>query len=212
MDALAFLPATELAARIRDGAVSAREAVEASRAPDRGAGPGAERVRRARRRARARRRRTRSRPGDERPFAGVPIAVKANTPVAGLCMNFGSRFLAGHRPTHSAYLVRRLRDGRLRGRRDDEHARVRDPADHRAAPHRPDAQPVGPDAHAGRLVGRLGRRGRRRAGARRARQRRRRLAADPRRLLRPRRAEAEPRPDLARRRTSATRSSASTGC
>jgi amidase len=49
-------------------------------------------------------------PGDERPFAGVPIAVKANTPVAGLCMNFGSRFLAGHKPDHSAYLVRRLRE------------------------------------------------------------------------------------------------------
>jgi amidase len=49
-------------------------------------------------------------PGDERPFAGVPIAIKANTPVAGLCMNFGSKFLAGHRPGHSAYLVRRLRD------------------------------------------------------------------------------------------------------
>ena len=30
MDALAFLPAPELAARIRDGAVSAREVVEAS--------------------------------------------------------------------------------------------------------------------------------------------------------------------------------------
>jgi amidase len=49
-------------------------------------------------------------PGDERPFAGVPIAIKANVPVAGLCMNFGSKFLAGHRPGHSAYLVRRLRD------------------------------------------------------------------------------------------------------
>src|ERR1700742_2671199 len=49
-------------------------------------------------------------PGDTRPFAGVPIAIKANTPVAGYCMNFGSRFLAGHRPDHSAYLVRRLRE------------------------------------------------------------------------------------------------------
>ncbi len=49
-------------------------------------------------------------PGDERPFAGVPIAIKANVPVAGLCMNFGSKFLAGHRPSYSAYLVRRLRD------------------------------------------------------------------------------------------------------
>ena len=49
-------------------------------------------------------------PGDERPFAGVPIAIKANVPVEGLCMNFGSRFLQGHRPGHNAYLVRRLRD------------------------------------------------------------------------------------------------------
>jgi amidase len=49
-------------------------------------------------------------PGDERPFAGVPIAIKSNVPVAGLCMNFGSKFLAGHRPDHSAYLVRRLRE------------------------------------------------------------------------------------------------------
>jgi len=49
-------------------------------------------------------------PGDARPFAGVPIAIKANVPVAGMCMNFGSKFLAGHRPGHSAYLVRRLRE------------------------------------------------------------------------------------------------------
>jgi amidase len=49
-------------------------------------------------------------PGDERPFAGVPIAIKANVPVSGLCMNFASKFLAGHRPGHSAYLVRRLRE------------------------------------------------------------------------------------------------------
>jgi amidase len=49
-------------------------------------------------------------PGDERPFAGVPIAIKANTPVAGLCMNIGSKFLKDHRPSHNAYLVRRLRE------------------------------------------------------------------------------------------------------
>src|SRR3954468_23991858 len=47
--------------------------------------------------------------GDSRPFAGVPIAIKGNTPVAGFCMNFASRFLAGHRPEYSAYLVRRLK-------------------------------------------------------------------------------------------------------
>src|SRR3712207_4342016 len=49
-------------------------------------------------------------PGDERAFAGVPVAIKANVPVQGMCMNFGSRFLAGHRAGHNAYLVRRLRD------------------------------------------------------------------------------------------------------
>ncbi len=49
-------------------------------------------------------------PGDERPFAGVPIAVKANVPVQGQCMNFGSRFLSGHRAAHNAYLVRRLKE------------------------------------------------------------------------------------------------------
>jgi amidase len=49
-------------------------------------------------------------PGDERPFAGVPIAVKANVPVAGLPMNFGSKFLDAHRPDHNAYLVRRLQE------------------------------------------------------------------------------------------------------
>src|SRR3954447_20522087 len=49
-------------------------------------------------------------PGDERLFAGVPIAIKANTPVAGLPMNFASTFLGDHRPGHSAYLVRRLQE------------------------------------------------------------------------------------------------------
>jgi amidase len=48
--------------------------------------------------------------GEGRPFAGVPIAIKANVPVAGRLMTSGSAFLAGHRPDHSAYLVRRLRD------------------------------------------------------------------------------------------------------
>src|SRR5215207_4227194 len=49
-------------------------------------------------------------PGDERPFAGVPIAIKANVPVAGRPMTFGSKLLAGHRAGHSAYLVRRLQE------------------------------------------------------------------------------------------------------
>jgi len=108
MDALAFLPATEVAARIREGAVSAREAVEGclrrieTLDPQLGAFIEVD-AERALDEAEA------ISPHDERPFAGVPIAVKANIPIAGLCMNFASKFLSGHRPTHSAYLVRRLR-------------------------------------------------------------------------------------------------------
>src|SRR3954465_6204053 len=49
-------------------------------------------------------------PGDERPYAGVPIAIKANVPVSGLPMTFGSKLLANHRAGHSAYLVRRLQE------------------------------------------------------------------------------------------------------
>ena len=144
------------------------------------------------------RRRTRSRAGDPRAFAGVPIAVKANTPVAGLCMNLGSRFLAAA-PADAQRLPRAAAARRgVRRAGHDEPARVRDPADDRAAPHRADAQPVGPHADAGRLLRRLGGGGRRGPRPDRARQRRRRLAADPRRLLRSRRHEAEPRPDLAR--------------
>ena len=109
MDALAFLSAAELAARIRDRSVSPREAVEACvrriEAIDPQLGAFVELdAERALEEADAVEQR------DERPFAGVPIAIKANTPVAGMCMNFASAFLAGHRPTHSAYLVRRLRD------------------------------------------------------------------------------------------------------
>src|SRR5688572_25421438 len=109
MDALAFLPATELAACIRDRAVTPREVVDAcvrrieALDPQLGAFVELD-AERALAEADA------IPAGDERAFAGVPVAVKANTPVAGLCMNFASRFLSGHRPTHSAYLVRRLRD------------------------------------------------------------------------------------------------------
>jgi amidase len=109
MDALAFMHATELAARIRDATVSAREVVEAAvrriEAVDAQLGAFIEIDPEA-----ALGEAAPIEPGDPRPFAGVPIAMKSSTAVAGRCMNFGSRFLAGHRPTHSAYLVRRLRD------------------------------------------------------------------------------------------------------
>src|SRR5690348_11369070 len=106
---LMFTPAGELAARVRGGELSARELVQASldriEALD-GALNAFVEVDGERALAAA----DEVQPGDTRPFAGVPIAVKANVPVEGLCMNFGSKFLSGHRPGHSAYLVRRLRE------------------------------------------------------------------------------------------------------
>jgi amidase len=109
MDALAYASATEVAARIRGGELSPAEAVEACLRRIERIDPelnafvelDAERALEAAR--------TVDR-DDPRAFAGVPIAIKANVAVAGLGMEFGSRLLAGHRPGHSAYVVRRLRD------------------------------------------------------------------------------------------------------
>jgi amidase len=106
---LMFTPVADLAARVRGGELAARELVQASL--DRiesldGRLNAFVEVDAERALAAA----DEIEPGDERPFAGVPVAIKANVPVEGLCMNFGSRFLQGHRPEHNAYLVRRLRD------------------------------------------------------------------------------------------------------
>jgi amidase len=109
MDETSFTSATELSALVRSGAVSPRELVEASLRRIEALDPrlnafievDGERALAA----------ADAVTGVEGlPFAGVPIAIKGNVPVEGLCMNFGSRFLSGHRPDHSAYLVRRLRD------------------------------------------------------------------------------------------------------
>lgn len=50
------------------------------------------------------------RPGDERPFAGVPIAIKDNRPVAGLPLTMGSDLFGELVPRHDAFCVRRLRE------------------------------------------------------------------------------------------------------
>jgi amidase len=47
--------------------------------------------------------------GDARPFAGVPIAIKDLSPVAGLPQGMGSRLFAGYQARHDNYAVRRLR-------------------------------------------------------------------------------------------------------
>jgi amidase len=102
-------PAGELASLVRGGELSARELVECSldriEAVDGTLNAfvevGAERALAAADAIAA---------GDPRPFAGVPVAIKANVPVEGFEMNFASKFLAGNRAQHNAYLVRRLID------------------------------------------------------------------------------------------------------
>ncbi len=49
-------------------------------------------------------------PGDPRPFAGVPMAIKDNRPVAGMPLSMGSNLFAGVVPRHDSFGVRRLRE------------------------------------------------------------------------------------------------------
>jgi amidase len=106
---LLFEPATELARLVRTGEVSARELSEASLEaiqamdpelnafvhldPD-GALATADGIEAA----------------DERPFAGVPIAIKDTAPVAGMPYRLGSDLFGDFVPGHDAFAVRRLRE------------------------------------------------------------------------------------------------------
>jgi len=47
---------------------------------------------------------------DERPFAGVPVAVKDTAPVAGMPYRLGSDLFGDFVPGHDAFVVRRLRE------------------------------------------------------------------------------------------------------
>ncbi|MGI9080936.1 MAG: amidase, partial [Thermoleophilaceae bacterium] len=103
-------PAVELGRMVREGEVTARELVEASLAriervdsalnaytlvDAEGARAAADAIE----------------PGDERPFAGVPIAIKdLFAPVAGLRMAQGSELLGEYTPDYDYALVRRFRD------------------------------------------------------------------------------------------------------
>src|SRR5437588_10680655 len=49
-------------------------------------------------------------PGDPRPFAGVPIAIKDNRPVKGMPLTMCSDLFGDHVADHDAFLVGRLRD------------------------------------------------------------------------------------------------------
>src|SRR6476469_21892 len=49
-------------------------------------------------------------PGDPRPFAGVPIAIKELNAVAGQPLTMGADLYGDYRPDTDAYVVRRLKD------------------------------------------------------------------------------------------------------
>jgi amidase len=110
MDAeLLFRPAGELAALIRSGELSSRELVEGSLERIEALQPelnafvhvDAERALAAADAVGA---------GDERPFAGVPIAVKDTAQVAGMPYRLGSEIFGDFVAQVDAFVVRRLRD------------------------------------------------------------------------------------------------------
>ncbi len=106
---LMFLGAGELAGMVRGGEVSARELVQTSlerieeynpalnafvQVDSEGALAAAEKIG----------------AGDERPFAGVPIAIKNNRPVKGLRLTYGCSLMAEHLASYDHNITRRLRE------------------------------------------------------------------------------------------------------
>jgi amidase len=106
---LMFRPAIELAAMVRSGEVSSRELVEVSLQRIEELNPSlnafvdvdAERALAA---ADA------VKPGDERPFAGVPTAIKNNRPVQGLRLTYGCELMAQNMCDYDHNITRRLKD------------------------------------------------------------------------------------------------------
>src|SRR5437588_4957479 len=49
-------------------------------------------------------------PGDQRPFAGVPIAIKNNRPVRGMRLTFGCQLMSDYVPDYDHNITRRLRE------------------------------------------------------------------------------------------------------
>jgi len=105
---LMFAPATELAAMVRSGEVSSRELVEISLARIEELNPKLNafvEIDGERALATA----EQIGPGDERPFAGVPIAIKNNRPVEGLKATIGCSLLADHVASHDCNITRRFK-------------------------------------------------------------------------------------------------------
>ena len=207
-----FRPRVELAALVRAGELSAVELVEASLRRIDALEPDDQRVHPRRARVGAgggggdRRRAIR------RPFAGVPIAIKDNRPVAGMPITMCSDLFGDVVARHDAFLVRRLREAGfvIVGKTALPEMGILPTTESRRFG--PTHNPWALDRTPGRLERRLGRRGRGRDGPDRPRQRRRRLDADPGRLLRPGRAQGRARPGLGRPRRRPELPGRSTAC
>ena len=105
---LLYRPVDELAGKVRSGDVSARELVQASLDRIEEVNPKVNAfvdvfADEALAEADA------VRTGDERPLAGVPIAIKNNTPVAGKRLTFASAFMGDFVAPFDAHLVQRFR-------------------------------------------------------------------------------------------------------
>jgi amidase len=106
---LMFRGAVELAAMVRAGDVSARELVETSLERIEELNPAlnafvevdGERALRVASEIGS---------GDERPFAGVPVAIKNNRPVAGLRLTYGCQLMESYVCDYDHNITRRLRD------------------------------------------------------------------------------------------------------
>jgi amidase len=106
---LMFRPALELAAMVRKGEISARELVQISLERIEELNPALNAfvqvdAERALASADA------VRPGDERPFAGVPVAIKNNRPAQGLRLTYGCALMAENECDYDHNVTRRLKD------------------------------------------------------------------------------------------------------
>jgi amidase len=107
-DDLMFRSAIELAADIRDGRLSSREVIDASLARiDELDGDVNAFVDVFAEDARAEADAIAG--GDERPFAGVPIAIKNNRPIAGRRLTFAADFMGDYTPEYDHNVVARLK-------------------------------------------------------------------------------------------------------
>ncbi|MDX6570526.1 MAG: amidase, partial [Gaiellales bacterium] len=106
---LMFRSATELAAMVRAGEISSRELVELSLARIEELNPELNAfveidAERALATAEA------IAPGDERPFAGVPTAIKNNRPVKGMRLTYGCSLMSDYVSDYDHNVTRRLKD------------------------------------------------------------------------------------------------------